>query len=484
MRFESLRHYRELINTIPDIIYQIDPDGIFQFLGSAVAILGYSPKELLGRHFSDIVHPGDAAVLSRLTVDREADASGPRVFFDDRRTRPRLVETSEIRLIPKRLAGRPGPPDAEGLVYGELSARGYYEIDDNTGEKQFLGTIGIIRDISRRKKAEGFLRKLLWAVDQTPVSIIITDADFIVEYINPEFIRDSGFSPQEIIGQRVGVLESHYHPEEFYDQIKKALLTAGEWTGELVNRKKNGTYYWTSVMISAVRDPNGVVTNYISIQEDITEKKNTAEQIKSLREKEILLREIHHRVKNNLQIITSLLSLQSGTLTDERFIDIFKKSENRIKTMALIHEKLYQSHDIARIDFGDYIKSLLIHLQQAHREALARIKITTDLQSIYFDIDTAIPAGLIINELVTNAFFHGFPDGASGEIKVTLRERENYYFLEVSNSGRTIPEDADVQSSPGLGLQLVRLLTKQVHGTFKLTRKPRTVFRVVIPASA
>jgi two-component sensor histidine kinase len=236
------------------------------------------------------------------------------------------------------------------------------------------------------------------------------------------------------------------------------------------------------VMISAVRDPNGVVTNYISIQEDITEKKNTAEQIKNLREKEILLREIHHRVKNNLQIITSLLSLQSGTITDERFIEVFKKSENRIKTMALIHEKLYQSHDIAKIEFGDYIKSLLIHLQQAHREALARIRITTDVQTMYFDIDTAIPAGLIINELVTNAFFHGFPDGASGEIKVTLREKENYYFLEVGNSGRPMPEETDLQSASGLGLQLVRLLVKQVHGTLKLTRKPWTVFKVIIPA--
>jgi PAS domain S-box-containing protein len=483
MRFESLRHYRDLINSIPDIIYQIDPHGVFQFLGSAVNLIGYKPEELVGRHFRDIVHPDDVAVLSRLTSDVEAQDNGARIYIDDRRTKPRLVETSEIRLIPKRLAAKPLPLDADALVFGELSARGYYEVEEKNGRRQFLGTIGIIRDISRRKKAEGLLRKLLWAVDQTPVSIVITNVEWIVEYINPEFIRVSGFTPQEIIGQRVNKLESHYHPDEFYDQIKTSLLTAGEWSGEIVNRKKNGTYHWSSVMISAVRDPNGNVTNYISIQEDITEKKNTAQQIKSLREKEILLREIHHRVKNNLQIITSLLSLQSNSLTEERFIDIFKKCENRIKTMALIHEKLYQSHDIAKIEFGDYVKSLLIHLQQAHREDLSRIRITTDVQSIYFDIDTAIPAGLILNELVTNAFFHGFPDGASGEIKVTLREKENFYFLEVSNSGRPIPEETDIQSGTGLGLQLVRLLVKQVNGTLKLTRRPQTVFRVIIPVS-
>jgi PAS domain S-box-containing protein len=485
MRFESLRHYRDLINSIPDIIYQVDPKGVFQFLGSAVSLLGYASAELVGSHFSRIVHPDDLAMVSWRGVDGAALLPGARACFDDRRAKPRLVETNEIRLVPKRLAGGGAHPVPEALIFGELSARGYYEVSPADGRKQFMGTIGIIRDVSRRKKAEGLLRRLLWAVDQTPVSIIITDQDFVIDYINPEFIRCTGYNPQEVIGQPAGILNSHYHPDEFYAQIRPALLTAGEWTGEIVNRKKTGEYYWSSVMISAVRDPNGVVTNYISIQEDITEKKNTAEQIRTLREKEILLREIHHRVKNNLQIITSLLHLQSNALTEERFIDVFKKSEDRIKTMALIHEKLYQSHDIARIEFGDYVTSLLLHLKQAHREALERIELKTDVGVMYFDIDTAIPAGLIINELVTNAFFHGFPAGTGGEILVSLREKENHFVIEVSNDGRAFPDEIEVPpgGGSGLGLQLVRLLVKQVHGTLKIIRRPRTLFRIVIPAA-
>ncbi len=490
MRFESLRHYRDLVNSIPDIIYQVDQKGIFQFLGSAVSLLGYTPAELLGVHFSRIIHPDDLAMVSWHEADGVAPPPPARVYFDDRRAKPRLVETSEIRLVPKRLTKPGALLETELLVYAELSARGYYETDAKSGRRQFMGTIGIIRDVSRRKKAEGLLRRLLWAVDQTPVSIIITNQDFIVDYINPEFIRCTGFNPQEVIGQRVGILKSQYHPDEFYAQIRQSLLTAGEWNGELVNRKKNGDYYWSSVMISAVRDPGGQVTNYISIQEDITEKKNTAEQIKTLREKEILLREIHHRVKNNLQIITSLLHLQSNALTEARFVDVFKKSEDRIKTMALIHEKLYQSHDIARIEFGDYVTSLLLHLKQAHREALERIEFRTDIAPMYFDIDTAIPAGLIINELVTNAFFHGFPEGAKGEIAVSLRESEGRYVIEVSNDGRAIPEDAAGTAGGaagtagnGLGLQLVKLLVKQVHGTLHVERDPRTLFRIVIPSA-
>jgi PAS domain S-box-containing protein len=483
MRFESLRHYRDLINSIPDIIYQVDQNGIFQFLGSATSLLGYTPEELVGRHFSLIVHPDDYPSLSWRDAQAAGRPPGARVYFDDRREKPRLAEMCEIRLVPKRMAGGTAPLDPEALVTAELSARGYYEALDKTGRRHFMGTIGIIRDVSRRKKAEGLLRRLLWAVDQTPVSIIITNEKFVIDYINPEFIRSSGYNPQEIIGQPAGILKSHYHPDEFYAQIRQSLLTAGEWTGELVNRKKDGHYYWGSVMISAVRDPSGQVTNYISIQEDITEKKNTAEQIKVLREKEILLREIHHRVKNNLQIITSLLHLQSNSLTDERLIDVFRKSEDRIKTMALIHEKLYQSHDIARIEFGDYVTSLLFHLKQAHREELERVDLKTDVATVYFDIDTAIPAGLIINELVTNAFFHGFPEGAKGEIRVALREMESHYLIEVGNNGLPFPEEADAPAAAGLGLQLVRLLVEQVHGTLTLVREPHTLFRIVIPAA-
>jgi PAS domain S-box-containing protein len=481
MGFESRRHYRDLINSIPDIVYQIDTKGFFQFVGNAVSLIGYTPEELIGKHFMTILHPDDYAAVSRQAGEQKKNNTEARVYFDERRTKQRTAETCEVRLVPKSFAAQAATMDPESCIFGELSARGYYDEEVAGGKKVFVGTIGVIRDITRRRKSERLLRELLWAVDQTPVSIIITNRDGIIDYINPEFIRTTGYEPQEVIGRPVGILKSNYHPEEFYRQIKEALAVNGEWTGEIINKKKNGAYYWDSVMISAVRDPQGTISNFISIQEDITEKKRTAKQIKVLREKEILLREIHHRVKNNLQIITSLLNLQRNSITDERFVDIFQKCEDRIKTLALIHEKLYQSEDIARIEFGDYIRSLIFHLTQAHREALAKIKLEINVEKIYFDIDTAIPAGLIINELVTNAFFHGFPGNRAGEIEVVLREKEDHYLLEVSDTGRGFEKDFDLESGGGLGLQLVRVLVKQLHGTLKLSRTPKTVFSIIIP---
>ncbi|HEQ71335.1 MAG TPA: PAS domain S-box protein, partial [Spirochaetia bacterium] len=387
-------------------------------------------------------------------------------------------------LIHKRFAGEPGKADENGTIYGELSARGYYERENGTGRRRFAGTIGVIRDITRRKKAEGLLRRLLSAVDQTPVSIIITDAGGVIDYINPQFIRTTGFTPQEVIGHTVSVLKSHYHPEEFYKALGRALREHGEWSGEIINRKKNGDYYWNSVVISAVRDPEGTVTNYISIQEDITEKKRTAQEIKSLREKEILLREIHHRVKNNLQVITSLLNLQCSAITEEKFIDIFKKCENRIKSMALIHEKLYQSQDIARVEFGDYLTTLVFHLMQAHREDMERISIEVKAVKLYFDIDTAIPAGLIVNELITNAIFHAFPDNRRGRITVRLAEKDDHALIEVIDDGRGFQGDFEKPGGEGLGLQLVRVLVKQLHGTLTLNRKTGTRLAVVVPVSS
>jgi PAS domain S-box-containing protein len=480
MGFERLEHYRDLVNLLPDIIYQIDRDGNFQFVGSAISLLDYTPAELVGKHFSILLHPDDLTTVS-YSLEQERKNPAARAYFDEHRTKSRLLETAEIRLIPKRVAGEAKRLEPESFIYGELSARGAYEVEESSGKKVFLGSIGVIRDITRRKKAEGLLRKLLWAVDQTPVSIVITGNDGVIDYINPEFIRTSGHVPQDVIGRNVRILKSHYHPAEFYTQIGEALAANGEWSGEIINKKKNGKYYWTSVMISAVRDPQGVVTNYISIQEDITEKKRTTKQIKALREKEILLREIHHRVKNNLQIITSLINLQSEAIKEQRFVDVFKKCENRIKTLALIHEKLYQSHDIARIEFGDYVKSLLFQLMQAHREKLERIKIEVEVEKIYFDIDTAIPAGLIINELVTNAFFHAFPGGRKGEIRVLLHEKDGHYVLEIGNDGIEMQKDIDVQSGGELGLQLVRVLVKQLGGTLMLNKKPRTLFKIIIP---
>ncbi|MEL7671302.1 histidine kinase dimerization/phosphoacceptor domain -containing protein [Methanobacterium sp.] len=208
---------------------------------------------------------------------------------------------------------------------------------------------------------------------------------------------------------------------------------------------------------------------------------------KSLEEKEILLKEIHHRVKNNLQIISSLLNLQSRYINDEEMLDIYKESQNRVKSMAIIHEKLYQSEDLARIDFGDYVKSLVMDL--FHSYGVDNIEPDINIRDVLLDINTAIPCGLIVNELVTNSIKHGFlasrtrVDSQSfdkrDKIAVNITKENEIYTMSVYDNGIGFPDNLDFRHTDSLGMQLVISLTSQLRGTVELERNNGTLFKIV-----
>jgi PAS domain S-box-containing protein len=214
------------------------------------------------------------------------------------------------------------------------------------------------------------------------------------------------------------------------------------------------------------------------------ERKQTDEQIKaSLREKEILLKEIHHRVKNNLQIINSLLNLQAKFVTDHKAHEMFQDSQNRVKTIALIHERLYQSNDMAKLDFADVVKSLAKDLYQTYRANWERIRISYDLDNIDLNLDQALPCGLIINELVSNSLKHAFPDDREGEIYIKFDCLEDGTTqLWVGDNGIGMPGDFHPDRSESLGAQLVRTLINQIDGRLELDWNGGTKFKITIPA--
>ncbi len=217
------------------------------------------------------------------------------------------------------------------------------------------------------------------------------------------------------------------------------------------------------------------------LQRSSDENRLAEEQIKkSLKEKEVLLREIHHRVKNNMQIISSLLMLQSQYLKDKKDADIFIDSQNRIESMSLVHEKLYQTGDLARIDFKEYIEDMVSGLFQSYGVDAGNIALNINVEHILLTIDSAIPCGLIINELVTNSLKHAFPEGRDGEIKVVLRSTdENTIELLVGDNGIGIPADIDFRKTESLGLHLVTILAEnQLNGGINLDRSNGTEFQI------
>ena len=214
----------------------------------------------------------------------------------------------------------------------------------------------------------------------------------------------------------------------------------------------------------------------------------TRELEASLEEKEVLLKEIHHRVKNNLQVISSLLNLQSGYINDEAALQMFKESQNRVRSMALIHEKLYQSEDLARIDFAEYIRDLTNYLLRMYGTGTYRVRLIVNVEDVSLDIDTAIPCGLMVNELVSNSLKYAFPMGDrsldeqrefKAEISVDLRlDNDSNLILIVSDNGVGFPENLDFRETESLGLQLVNTLTEQLDGSIELDRTGGTTFKI------
>ncbi|MGB6298177.1 MAG: histidine kinase dimerization/phosphoacceptor domain -containing protein [Rivularia sp. (in: cyanobacteria)] len=241
---------------------------------------------------------------------------------------------------------------------------------------------------------------------------------------------------------------------------------------------KNGDAYSFLTRGNVVRDRDGVPTFMAGSSTDITVRKQVENKLKSsLKEKEVLLKEIHHRVKNNLQIISSLLRLQSGYIKDKQALEIFKDSQNRVRAMALIHENLYQTKDLAKIEFSEYIRKLTNNLIRCYN--INNIQINTNIEKLLLKIDMAIPCGLIINELISNSMKHAFQNGEEGEIYVEfLILQAGKYSLSVSDNGGGTKENISSLKKQSLGLELVWNLVEQLEGTIVYNSKLGTSFRI------
>ena len=216
------------------------------------------------------------------------------------------------------------------------------------------------------------------------------------------------------------------------------------------------------------------------LQREVEERLRAEEQLRtSLGEKEILLKEIHHRVKNNLQIIYSLLSLQFEHVQDEQVLDMLRDSKHRVRSMALIHEKLYRSQDLAKIDFGEYVNALTTDLLNSYTLSFSALNLKTRVDGVHLSVDTAVPCGLIVNELVTNCLKYAFPDAQEGEINIELQKnRGDEFTLIVGDNGIGLPKEFDFRNTDSLGLQLVNSLAAQLDGAVELDRTNGTTFTI------
>ncbi len=335
---------------------------------------------------------------------------------------------------------------------------------------------------AKREAADDALRsseQQFRAVAESAADAIVTvDHRGVITYWNTAAETMFGYAPSEVRGKQIAAIFSDAYGEAYLAAATTKSGTASSLSleQEYSVKRKDGTLVPIESRFSVWETSDGVFVT--AITRDVTERERTEAQIRaSLREKELLLSEIHHRVKNNLQIVSSLLSLQSNYVTDADALAMFRESQQRVKTMALIHEKLYRSADFAHIDFLDYLAALSSDLVSSfHRPS---VRLVTEGSAKSVNITTAIPCGLIVNELVTNALRHAFPDGREGTITVSLSmDDAGVHVLSVSDDGIGFPEDIDFRNTNSLGLELVTALVNQLDGTITLDRTKGTTFTI------
>jgi PAS domain S-box-containing protein len=423
------------------------------------SIFGRSPKEFGATYdaFLSYVHPDDRSYVNNAVIE----ALNGKPYNIDHRI---ILANGEVRIVHEQ---------------GEV-------IFD---EKNFpLRMLGTVQDITERTKAEEKIKLLLNAVELSGDAIITESLDGTITSWNKGAEQIYGYSAEEILGKNASILE----PDNIKSEIKK-LFEKVKNREKIVRYitlrlKKDGTIINAAITLSPVFDTYGKLTAISVIARDITER---IEAQKSLAKAENdRKKEIHHRIKNNLQVISSLLDLQADKFNDKKVIEAFRESQNRVISMALIHEELYKGEDTDTLNFSEYLRELIKNLFCTYKLDNKNIHLCMDLEeNTFFNMDIAVPLGIIVNELVSNSLKHAFSDRADGEIRIKLHKEETgecennsckvtSFILKVSDNGVGITENIDIEDLDSLGLQLVTTLVDQLDGELELKRNNGIEFTI------
>lgn len=512
--FRNLERSEERLRLIAensiDLIFQLDVTGKVAFCSPAVQQYGYSASEVIGKEFSTVI----------AQEDREHATSA----FN------RAIAGEHLQAVELRLLKADGRPYFAEINIAPLRAH-----------ETIIGLQGISRDVTARREAERKLQDFATELQAANTALNVSrtaalnlmqdaiDARTIAEKMNTDLNREIDEHKQaeaalqaseqfskavlDTAGTMVVVLDRLGRIQGFNQACKLATgYTAAEvqdcifwevfvppedmegvlstWNklqaGDFPNSHENhwiikdGSRRLISWSNTAILQ-EGKMQYVISAGLDITERKHAEEQLRaSLAEKEVLLREVHHRVKNNLQIISSLISLQTDSLTDERMLSVFNDVRDRVHAMSLVHEKLYQTGNLAQLNFAEYAASLLQYLWRSHGALAEKVHLRLFIAPIVLPIEKAVPCGLILNELAGNALKHGFPNGMAGEVVVALEHDplSATVCLQVMDNGVGLPAELDWRQSGSLGLRLVNILTGQLCGTLETTIDSGTTFNI------
>lgn len=460
---ESQQLLQAVLDSAPTAIYLKDLQGRYILCNHRTQTgIGLSLKQIIGKTDYDI-WPQMADIL-RINDQAAVDAGAP-------------VELEETVL-------------EVGGLHTFMTIK--FPLYDTSGTPYAI--CGISTDITERKQTEVALKeseqKYRNLVETCQGAIWSVDAEGRLTFINQAAKQLYGYEPEEMIGRHFSELVTPEQTQKGQEILERIIAGESIFHCEAECIRKDGTIFWVSCNAIALRDEFGNVLGTTGTSIDISDRKRIEEQLKaSLQEKEALLKEVHHRVKNNLQVISSLLDLQSQQIQDSIAVDAFRGSRNRIKSIALIHEKLYQSKNLARVGLADYIHTLTTYLLHTYPINPSNITLQLSISNILLNIDKVIPLGLIINELVSNALKHGFPGNTKGTIwieasstsEISVREEARQLTLVIGNDGLRLEETKIFYKPKSLGFQLVNVLVKQLNGLIEVEQIRGTEFKINLP---
>ena len=454
---ESEERFRLLVDSVQDYaLFQMDPAGrIASWNSGAERLLGYTEREIVGLSSESLFTPEDAALGEALKELQTARIHG-------------RAENERWHL---RKDG------SRFLASGVLTL-----VRDETGS--IRGFAKVMRDITELKQTEGRLKQQAELLDLAQDVIAVRQLDGTITFWNHAAAQRYGWDKNEAGGQIIhNLLQTEF--SEPLEAIMTTLLAVGRWEGELVHTCRDGSRLNVWSRWALQTDRHGQPTAVLEIDNDITRQKRDQEKLlSSLREKDVLLKEIHHRVKNNLQIIASLLSWQSEFLHDRQALATIEEMHNRVRSIAAIHEMLYGSGDLSRIDFGEYLNRIAQDLAAVYSPQPGRIKLEIVSGTTFLEIRQAVPCGLIVNELLTNSFKYAFPNDRTGVIRVSLSVSDDSFILEIADNGVGLPEEVVPQSAASMGLQLLSLLVQQLKGSLEVKRDSGTRYTITFPRKA
>lgn len=456
---ESEERFRQLAENIESVFWMVNvqPQEIIYISPAYAKIWGRSCADLYayGRFFTESFHPEDRdRVIATFTKQMESEKDIEyRIFRPD----------GQIRWIRARA----------------------FPIRNQAG--QVYRIVGIAEDISESKQAEKTIReseeRFRQLAENIQDSVWLMSAEFTdLLYLSPAYEQIWGRSREELYADPLKMME-WVHPE---DKILLEEAMGRVLQGESTNTEyriflPEGTIRWVCDRAFPIYDESGKIYRIAGIGEDISDRKLTDARIQAaLREKEVLLKEIHHRVKNNMQVISSLLQLQAQYIEDEATLTLFEESQTRIHSMALIHEQLYQSEHLDRIALSPYVENLVANLYQSFGCGNTSIKFNLKVDPIYLNIETAIPCGLIINELVSNSLKYAFISSLAGEISINFHEINNSQFhLTIQDNGRGFSANFDLENTETLGLRLVKMLAYQLEASIAIDSQRGTCYSLI-----